>query len=298
MRLAVCFFLLSITILAHAQMLSQSAQPLIFVDGIRAVFRGSAGTDLIMASELERARLDGTPNILDDMLKDLALAQEAKKYRLWPTPEEVEKQLRLVAQTNRRTPKELDELFITAGYTPQEGMNTFAQINAINSLVNFRITSNLFVSDELVTAYYNQHPEHDPASFHIQHTVIPFEADKESQEKQLQKIIDTGDPLHEIAWESSFWINQDELAEEKQFITQLKIGQISQPQETYTGFELFKLLNKKEARLKPLDERYSAIVNILRKPKYTELMDNFQQELMSNASIILFDAPNPVERTK
>ena len=66
---------------------------LVFLDGIKAVFRGSEGTDLIMFSELHRPKLDGSAVTFEDILKDLALAQEAKKYRLWPSPEEIDKQL-------------------------------------------------------------------------------------------------------------------------------------------------------------------------------------------------------------
>ena len=267
------------------------AQQLIFLDGVKAVFRGSHGTDLVMASELERPKLDGSPTNLQEILNELALAQEAKKYRLWPSPEEVEKQLRMVAQSNKKTPKELDELFIATGYTPQEGMNSFAQINAVNSLVGFKITANLIVPESEVIAYYNENPEYEPAAYHIEHTIIPFATNKEQQLKQLQAVVRTNDAKHSLAWEASFWINQDDLAADKQFITQLKVGQISQPQEVYGGFELFRLVNMHEARLKPLDERYGQIVTLLRKPKYGELMAQFQKELLDSASIILFDVP-------
>src|ERR1700739_4697332 len=94
---------------------TKTPKKLIFADGIKAVFRGSEGTDLVMFSELNRAKLDGTPASLDDILTDFALAQEAKKYRLWPTPEEIDKQWRMLAESNRKTPKEFEELFVTIG---------------------------------------------------------------------------------------------------------------------------------------------------------------------------------------
>ena len=266
---------------------------LIFLDGIRAVFRGSEGTDLILSSELQRPKLDGSPATLQEMLIDLALAQEAKKYRLWPSPEDVDKQLRMLSEANKKTPKEFDDLLLTIGYTPSEGRLAFAQINAVNALVGFKITGNLIVPESEVTNYYNENPEVEKASYYLQYTLVPFAQtqNKQAQLKQLQNIAFKNDPNHFLKWGDPFWIKEDELADDKQFITELKRGQISDPMEVADGFELFRLKEKKDERVKPLDERYAEIVNILRKPKYSELMANFQNELLDNASIIYFDLP-------
>lgn len=266
---------------------------LIFLDGVRAVFRGSEGTDLILASELERPKLDGSPIALPEMLTDLALAQEAKKYRLWPSPEDVDKQIRMISDANKKTPKEFDDLLLTIGYAPAEGRLAFAQINAINSLVGFKITGNLIVPESEVIKFYNENPEIDPAAYYIEYTFVPFAQaqSKEKQLKQLQLIADKNDPKHSLKWNDPFWIKENELAEDKQFITQMKRGEISAPFEAADGFELFRLRDRKEERTKPLDERYAEIVNVLRKPKYSELMASFQKDLMDNASIIYFDIP-------
>ena len=74
---------------------------------------------------------------------------------------------------------------------------------------------------------------------------------------------------------SRFGLQTSELASDKKFISRLKNGEISQPIESFGGFELFRLVNKEE-HLKPLDEWYGTFANILRKPKFTEMMDTFQ----------------------
>jgi hypothetical protein len=267
---------------------------LVFLDGIDVVFRGSDNsTDLIIHSEVERAKLDGSPNSLKDMVNDLALAQEAKKYRLWPSPEEVDKQLRMISDSNNKTPKEFDDLLITIGYSPAEGRNAFAQINAINSLIGFKITGNLIVPEIDVIAYYNDHPEFESAAYYLEYVIVPFASaqTKQQQLKQLKTLIVANDPKHSLHWSSPFWVKQNELAADKQFLTDLQRGEISMPLETEHGFELYRLIDKKEGRARTLDERYNDIVNILRKPKYTELLTNFQKDLLDNASIIYFNLP-------
>ncbi len=268
-------------------------KPLVFVDGIKAVIRGSEGTDLIMASELQRFKLDGTPNDLEEMITNYALFNEAKKYRLMPTTEEIDKQWMMMAQSNRKTPKELDTMVMSAGFLPQEARNEFAQMNAINSLVSFKVTGNLIVPESDVIAYYDQHPELEPASFYVEYAFMPFTFTKTKDEQlmQWQSVARKKDPQHMLKWQDPFWITENELALDKRFITQLGIGEISQPVQTSQGFEFFRLASKKEERLKPLDERYGQIVNILRKPKFTELMESFQKGARDSVSVIYFDLP-------
>ena len=246
-----------------------------------------------MATELERPKLDGSPNTLPEMLTDLALAQEAKKYRLWPSPEDVDKQLRMLSEANKKTPKEFDDLLLTIGYTPAEGRLAFAQINAINTLIGFKITGNLIVPESEVIKYYNENPEVEPAAYYLEYTLVPFAQaqSKEKQLKQLQMIADKNDPKRSLKSSNPFWVKENELAEDKQFITQMTRGEISAPIETAGGFELFRLRDKKDECVKHVNERYAEIVTILRKPKYSELMASLQKDLLDNASIIYFDLP-------
>lgn len=183
--------------------IARNPKKLIFADGIKAVFRASEGTQLVMFSELERPNLDGSPAHLETTLSNLALENEAKKYRLVPTPEEIDKQWRMLAESNKKTPKEFEDLFITIGYTPTEGRNAFAQITAINSLVNFKVTANLIVPEADVIAYYQAHPEVDPARYYLEYTLVPFASDKtkEDQYKQLQIIAQKNDPMHMLSWQ-------------------------------------------------------------------------------------------------
>ncbi len=265
---------------------------LIFLDGIEVVFRGSEGNvDLITHTELLRMELDGSRPNLEKKIADLAFAQEAKKWRLWPSPEEIDKQVQMLAESNKKTPAEFDDLLMTIGFTPQEGRMAFAQLNAVNSLINFKVTANLIVPESQVIAYYNDHPEVELASYYVQYVFVPFAQTKtpDEQLKALELLAKSGDRNDSLSWEDPFWIKEDQLAQDKQFITQLAVGQISEPVKVSTGFELFRLMNKKEERLKSLDERYGEIATILRKPKYSELMSSFQKELLDNASIIYFD---------
>lgn len=270
------------------------AKKMIFVDGIKAVFRGPEGTDLIMASELERPRLDGSKLTLEDAINDAAYGQEARKYKLWPSPEDVDKQLRMLAESNHKTPKEFEDLMLTLGYTPTEGRNAFAQINGINSLINFKITGSLVVPEADVIAYYNDHPEQEPTAYQLEYFLMPFAKTqtKEEQLSYLEAAVQKNDPKKIFKWNSPFWINENEIAADKQYILDLEVGHMSEPHESLYGFEVFRLVSKRPGRVKTLEERYNDIANLLRKPKYGQLLADFQKKLLDNASIIYFDLPS------
>lgn len=299
------FLLLFIFISSHAEnkqlvpaATQKKTQPIskpkrVRVDGIKAVFRGSKGPDLILESELKRPKLDGTPNTLESALNNLAFAQKADEYHITPTPEETEKQYEMIARNNNKTKKELDEMVIQAGFTPSEARKEFAQINAVNSLLSYKISGNMVVPESEVMAYYEENPEYEPAAYEIQMALVPFSTTQTRPEQltQLQTLANAQDPQGIINWGDPFWVNESDLAADKKFITQLSEGQISLPKEQLNGFAMIRLVKKRAERLKTLDERYGQIVNLLRQPKYSELMTKFQKELMDNASIIIFDLP-------
>jgi hypothetical protein len=263
---------------------------LLYIDGIRVVFRGPQGIDLITDSEVKRPKLDGSPNTLPDMIAQLAFGQEAKRYHMWPTPEEIDKQLRAVAQANKLSPEELNGLFLNYNYTPDEGRFAFSQMTAINNLISFKVTSNIFVPERDVINYYNTHPQYEDAAYFVQYAFVSYDKSltKEEQLKYLKNIRknSTNDIFE---WCDPFWIQEEDISADKKFITQLKVNEISLPVNVAGGFGFYKLVSKKERRLRTLEERYREIVDILRRPKYSELMNKYQKELLEKASITEFE---------
>ena len=262
------------------------------VDGIKAVVRASAkGADLILESELNRPKLDGTRNTLDGAITNSLMRQKAEHdYNMAAAPEETEKQYEMIASNNGKTKKQLDEMVMQAGFTPAEARKEFAQINTVNSLLGYKMGS-MVVPESEVVAYYEENPEYEPAAYQIQMALVPFSTTQTRDEQlaQLQALANAQDPRGVLHWADAFWVNEDDLAADKKFITQLSPGQISLPKELFNGFQMIRLVAKRAKRLKTLDERYGQIVNLLRQPKYNELMGTFQKELMDNASIIIFD---------
>ena len=182
-------------------------------------------------------------------------------------------------------------IFTAAGYTFEEGREQLRLMQSVNTMLDFKIRSNLIVPRKDVQAYYDQHPEYVEASYVLQHTFVPFSATK-SKKKQYDELVQfakTGKGLSGIVWSQPFTINRSDVAVEKQFIFDMQPDEISLPQKTAEGFELFRLQEKHDKALRSFDDRYREIVDILRRPKYDELLTEYKKSLFDEASILRFD---------
>lgn len=262
------------------------------IDGIKSTIYTHDAVDIATLSDLQRLSLDGSPRTLQTIEFEVLVYQEAARSpSLMLDDTATEKGLEKLLKDNNLTKKQLEDIFKSSGYTYQEGREQFRRMSTINQMLDHRIRSRLLVPEKDVKAYYNEHPVYEDASYLIQRAFVPFNRSVSIEKLQQQvEVFAKGQPTSlTIEWSPVFWVQEDELAQEKRFITLLDVGQISEPYRIDGGFELFRLVQKKERRLKPLELRYTEIANILRKPRYDKLFDEYKNQLFDAASIIRFD---------
>ncbi len=177
-----------------------------------------------------------------------------------------------------------------AGYTLPEAKMQLGRMSALNQMLELKVKSGCLVTKQEVERHYNEHPEIEQAEYEIARAVVPFSVmpSRAELKKHLSTAAQTGcdDPL--VRWSEPFVLMHNEIAEDKQFIYKMKLGEISQPIEFPYGFEMFKLISKIPERVVPLSERYDEIEHFLKAPKYKELMDKYKKELYDKATIVLY----------
>lgn len=264
---------------------------LYLLDTIQAVIYFEDDTFVITKSDLDRPGIDGVYRSLDDRIMEALLYAEAKKYKMLPTKEAVEKHLQAVQQEHNLTKEELYNIFRTAGYTPEEGKEQFSHLSAISSLIDFRIRSRLIIPERDIVAYYEENPVWEEPTYQLQRAFVqvPKRKDSKKFKRELEQFVKTGMGSIRIRWDEPFWLKQDDIAEAWNFIKSMKVDEVRIVQETPDGFELVKLTVKRERRQKPLEERYREIADILRRPKYEELLTEYKNGLLDAASVVYFD---------
>jgi hypothetical protein len=262
---------------------------LIEIDSIRALVSSVHGTEIITQSDLDRPALSGEMRTMDKLIFEKAVLLDAKKHQMVATDDMVEGYLLQIQHDNNLTPAQMRELFVSGGYTYEEGLAQLRDMQTVNNMIQFKVSSELIVPRKEIEAYYEQNPVYEDAEFSIQRTVVPFAKDitKEEQKEIIEKHIahSGGDGF---LWNNTFTVKAEDLAADKMFITQMNVGDVSEPQAIANGFELFQLVDKKDRRLLTLDERYLSIVQSLQQPKYAVIMQKYQEDLMNSVSIVRF----------
>lgn len=269
--------------------------PKVHLDGIKSVVFGKESTTIITDSDLKRPGLDGSLRTLDELELEALMYQDATVKKMLPDEDAIDRHLNTVRKENNdMSLDQLKQVFKSAGYTYTEGREQFKIMTAVNSILDFMIRSRLLVPEKDVRAYYEANPIYEDETYRIERAFVPLSAAMPSQElyNQLVAYARNGtQPSCLIEWSPSFWVNINDLAQDKKFITQLGVDQISQPVEISGGFELFRLKEKREHRLQPLEERYTEIANTLRKPRYEKLFEEYKTSLFGSSSIVRFDVP-------
>lgn len=259
------------------------------IDTIQAVVFGQNGTQVITYSDVVRPSLSGAPRSLEDIIFERLVYLDAQKYKILADDDSVDRYLAMVQKENNLTLDQLKDVFTSAGYSYQEGREQFKMLQTVNSMLDFKIRSHVIVPRHLVEHYYNEHPILEQEAYKIQIGVLPYVAGKESnQKKALAYMAHTGKLVRNIEWGEPFWVEKDDIAPDKQFIFDLKVGRSSQPYQIGHGFEIYRLVDKKESRIAPLEERYKEIADILRRPIYEELMEKYKKQLFDTNSILYF----------
>lgn len=263
----------------------------ILIDQIEAVVYGQEDVEIITKSDIDRPSLGGGFRTKDEIIFEREVLLDAKKHNIPQDDEAVDAYLAQIQREHNLSEEELENIFTSSGYTLEEGRDQLQMMQTINTMLDVKIRSNLIVPRRDVEEYYKNHPTVIEATYILQRAVVP-QSKKLSADQQhniLVKYAQTGKGASGITWSDSFTINHSDIAANKHFIYEMEPGQISLPQEVGTGFEMFKLVEKTPETVKSLDDCYREIVDILRRPKYEELMEKYKATLMQNASVVYFN---------
>jgi len=258
------------------------------IDTIIAVIPNPEGNKVITQSELDRAAIDGTVRSKKDLIRNARLHNKAREYGMIPSETDVDEHLNMIKRENKMSHDDIVKLFDSAGYTFAEGREQLAEMSAISTLLSVKVHSRLLIPEREVRAYYDANPVYIEPQYEIQRGLMEFDSTitKDQQRKKIESTLRAGKSLPNVIWIDPFWLDLQDIAEEKMFITQMKPGEVHFSQELPDGFELIKLVNMYERRLKSFEERYSEIADTLRRPRYERLFSEFEQQLEATMPVI------------
>lgn len=290
MKILKSIFLFFIIILSVSSKLAAKFIP---VDQIEVVVYGDEKTELVTASDINRPGIDGSRRTKEDLVFERLMFQDALKFKIVPSEDALDTYLREIQREHNMSQEDLKQIFRQAGYTFEQGCAEFGRIKAVNEVVGFRVFGKLIIPEKEVHAYYEANPETTPIRYCLKHAIAHFpryasDKEKERVHKKLEELLSEDDDGSKVAWTEPYWLTPDEISDDKKFICDLEVDQVSDFLEVDEGFLVFKLVEKEDEKLVVLEDRYETIVDTLRQPKFAFLFDSYKEDLKGRASFIYF----------
>ena len=271
------------------------------LDSIEAVVYGPANARVITKWDIARPPLGGPAATLDEVVLEYLICDDAQKLKIAPSESDVDRILDTVRKQNNLTLDQLSELVKENGYTMEEIRERFKRMQVVNQMLDYRVRSNVIIPRREIVNYYEANPEIEEARLVIRRACIPFvqskpanqeslEAAQVSQAAQLteltKKAVDNKAIKEQITWGEPFTVLEGDLACDKKFLLNLKVGCMHGPTKVAQGFELFEMIERRDKRTRTLDERYSEITEKLKEPTFKRLFDEYKTKLTSEASVL------------
>lgn len=241
---------------------------------------------IITLHDIKRKSLDGREQTQLEVLLNRLMYYEALEFYHLPIPEDmVTRHIASIKEAHGLSEDQIENLFQKEGYSFEEGKDQLRMSYAIQQLIQQLVMSRLIVTEDEIQAYHKKYPEKEPATFRIKKG---FVKKGDLKENQLKTLVEDGEHQEDVQWGPSYWLEEDEIADAKKFITKMQPGQIKLL-EVDGGYEVIQLIKRKKAHTRTLEERRRDISDALRLPKQEKLLKEFQDELLKKYEIVYYD---------
>jgi len=246
-----------------------------------------------LAMKIEEARQE----ILNQMIEDRLILQEAKRYKIEVDEAEIEERLNDV-RSRFTSDSDFDDALNESGITFDILKNRYREQIMMGKLVNYEVREKVVVTPTEISEYYANHTDefNSPGSAHLKNIVVRFEGDDllvKQKVDDIYRLIKEGRDFSDVARQYSQGQNAPEGGElgfvekgqmRKEFddvVFNLEPGEVSPPIKTETGYYIFKVEEKQGSHLRSLPEVHNYIENLIfqekAKKRYKEWMDKLKR---------------------
>ncbi len=266
-----------------------------------------------LSETLQQARKTVIEKLIDKKL----LLQEAKRYKITVSDEEVDKALQRILSRNHTTSQQFHKQLAAMGLNEQQYREDLKDQILSSKLVNVAVRSKVIIPEEKIIDYYDMHytEQVGDGGYYILQIGISWDGDKDgaalkkakeaARKKALRvrSLAVAGQDFKKLAHEYSDLpsavdggdigvFQAEEMAESmRKAVTALKPGEISPIVETPSGYQIFKLLSSQEGQIitkVPYEDVKDEIREILYRQEMQKLYKNWMKELRAQSYIRVF----------
>ena len=266
----------------------------------------------LQGEEFEKAFSQAKEQILDTMITDLLLLQQAKKRQLSATEEVKNYVDRLKRENNIETDAQFRQALVQQGLNYEQFLRQIEEGLLRQILISIDVDRMIVVDETEGVNYYRENPQEftDPAEYHLRAIYLSSElqtADEvERRKAEINGRLQAGEDFVTLASEagdSPLKENQGDLGFIKHgdldpaleaAVANLQTGEATPWVQARNGWYVLKLEEKKESRLKSFEEARKDIYDKIFREKRMNKLSEYLTELKAKNYIKILK-PNPLE---
>jgi peptidyl-prolyl cis-trans isomerase SurA len=263
--------------------------------------------------EFEKRYADMKKNLLEKMITDLLLLQEAEKMEGLNPDEQLRLWLEnLKKENNMNSDAELIRALQDQGVDFEAWKKRMKENIMREAVIYSKVRSNIVVDDSEIVNYYKLHPEEftEPAEYKLRAIYLSAEGkndrELEAKKQEINEKISSGEDIGSLASKYSEGPekeNKGDLGSFKkgelekgleQAVEKLKVGEMTPWLKVRAGWFLLKLEEKKESRLRTFEEARKEIEDKFFNEKSQKKLEEFLKNLKETSYIKIL-VPNPFD---
>lgn len=258
-------------------------------DKTLAIIYNQGESTVVLKSHL-RPGLEGLPRTLKDVIFEKLMIFDAQNLKIAITEADVDRHLLQVQKQFKLSLDETIKLFKQMGYTYEEGRDQLKTKLMIENIIEYRVKSKIILDKKIVQQYYDEHPKYQEATSEVCQAFYRFgESSPALTTIKIENAIHEGTIDNFVKWGTPFFLKENEIASEKEFIKKLNPGEVSIINKTEEGIFLIKLVSKTPRYLISLQERETEIMNIIGQELFAKKFEEYRKKLLEEARIKFTD---------
>jgi parvulin-like peptidyl-prolyl isomerase len=232
---------------------------------------------VLAESDTKRRAYDGSEHTLDDVVLECAKDQRGERLGIALEKEDIDRYLRAMSHGENISPEMLTAQAKAFGYdTLDEFYEDLKRLYRAHAAEETELHTLVNVTEQEAQNYAKKNPEYKDGVYYVQ-TALILLTDGENKD-EIKRSIQDGSYAQNIDWSTPFDIAYKELAQDKSFISTMKIGD-THVVDTTSGLQVYKLKNSVKPQPIPFEERKKNIINVLREQKFKKSLKQYEVDV-------------------
>lgn len=237
-----------------------------------------------------------TRHMLDSMISDILISQEAERLKVTVQDSEVDNEYRKIVQRSQLGPEQFERQLAQQGLSPALMRDRIRKGITRHRLLGLMIARKVVVTRDEIAKYYEEHKGQFVSGRKVRLALVIFPP-RDDAEGLVAKVKSGAMSFDELAAQHSIGPNpgnggdigqllwNDLSMEWRAVLAPLKPGDVSDVIQVEGRKGLLKLVSTNEGKGQALDDVAEEIENILREPKMQERLQEYIGQLRSRAVI-------------